>query len=114
MGSLVATLAQGFILGGLLSGMPVSNGQFTGGYWDWLNPFSILVTLGGAAGFVLLGTTYFAMKTEGAARDRSIKAAGSPSVRRNFASLRAISPLSRSWSKPARWRIPCSARILIS
>jgi cytochrome bd ubiquinol oxidase subunit II len=76
LGSLVATLAQGFILGGLLSGMPVSNGQFTGGYWDWLNPFSILVTLGGAAGFVLLGTTYFAMKTEGEARDRSIKAAG--------------------------------------
>src|SRR5579864_1035992 len=33
---------------------------------------------------------------------RSVRAAGSPSSRRNLASLRAISPLSRSWSKPAR------------
>ncbi|HET6490269.1 MAG TPA: cytochrome d ubiquinol oxidase subunit II [Syntrophales bacterium] len=76
LGSFVATLAQGFLLGGLLSGMPVSNGQFAGGHWDWFNPFSVLITLGGAAGFVLLGTTYFATKAEGAARDRSIKAAG--------------------------------------
>ncbi len=76
LGSLVATLAQGFILGGLLSGMRISNGQFAGGYGDWLNPFSILVALGGTAGFVLLGTTYLAMKAEGALRDRSIKAAG--------------------------------------
>ena len=57
LGSLVATIAQGFILGGLLSGMPVVNGLFAGGYGDWLNPFSALIAAGGAAGFVLLGTT---------------------------------------------------------
>ena len=45
---------------------------------------------------------------------RSIKAAGNPRVRRKVASLRAISPLSRSWSKPAKCRIPCNAKILIS
>ncbi len=33
---------------------------------------------------------------------RSIKEAGRRRARRNFASVRAISPLSRSWSKPAR------------
>jgi cytochrome d ubiquinol oxidase subunit II len=76
LGSLFATIAQGFILGGLLSGVPVLNGQFTGGYGDWLNPFSALTAVAGAAGFVLLGTTYFAMKTEGAPRDRAIHAAG--------------------------------------
>jgi cytochrome bd ubiquinol oxidase subunit II len=76
LGSLFATLGQGFILGGLLSGMPVLNGRFAGGYGDWLNPFSALIAVGGAAGFVLLGTTYFAMKTEGTLRERSIKAAG--------------------------------------
>jgi cytochrome d ubiquinol oxidase subunit II len=75
LGSLVATLAQGFILGGLLSGMSVFNRQFAGGYGDWLNPFSALIAVGGAAGFVLLGTTYFAMKTEGELRNRSINAA---------------------------------------
>lgn len=76
LGSLVATLAQGLILGGLLSGMRISNGLFAGGYGDWLNPFSVLISLGGAAGFLLLGTTYLVMKTEGALRERSIKAAG--------------------------------------
>lgn len=75
LGSLVATIAQGFILGGLLSGMPVVNGLFAGGYGDWLNPFSALIAAGGAAGFVLLGTTYLAMKTEGPLRERSIQAA---------------------------------------
>jgi len=75
LGSLVATIAQGFILGGLLSGMPVVNGQFAGGFGDWLNPFSALIAVGGAAGFVLLGTTYLAMKTDGALRERSIRAA---------------------------------------
>jgi cytochrome d ubiquinol oxidase subunit II len=75
LGSLVATLAQGFTLGGLLSGMPVANGQFAGGFGDWLNPFSALVAAGGTAGFVLLGTTWLAMKTEGVLRERSIRAA---------------------------------------
>jgi cytochrome d ubiquinol oxidase subunit II len=75
LGSLVATLAQGFTLGGLLSGMPIANGQFAGGFGDWLNPFSALVAAGGAAGFVLLGTTWLATKTEGALRERSIRAA---------------------------------------
>jgi cytochrome d ubiquinol oxidase subunit II len=55
--------------------MPVSNGLFAGGYGDWLNPFSALIAAGGAAGFVLLGTTYLAMKTDGALRERSIQAA---------------------------------------
>ena len=73
LGSLVATLAQGFTLGGLLSGMPVVERQFAGGYGDWLNPFSALVAAGGAAGFVLLGTTYLAMKTEGELRERALK-----------------------------------------
>lgn len=75
LGSLVATLAQGFLLGGLLSGMSVVNGQFAGGYADWLNPFSTLVAAGGTAGFVLLGTTYLAMKAEGEIRGRALKTA---------------------------------------
>ncbi len=75
LGSLVATLAQGFTLGGLLSGMPVVERQFSGGFGDWFNPFSALVAAGGAAGFVLLGTTYLAMKTDGELRERAMKTA---------------------------------------
>ncbi|HQL89840.1 MAG TPA: cytochrome d ubiquinol oxidase subunit II [Syntrophales bacterium] len=75
LGSLVATVAQGFTLGGLLSGMPVVNGQFAGGWGDWLNPFSALVAAGGTAGFVLLGTTYLAMKADGELRGRALRTA---------------------------------------
>ncbi len=75
LGSLAVTVSQGFLLGGLLSGMPVVNGRFAGGYADWLNPFSALVAAGGTAGFVLLGTTYLAMRTGGELRERAIKTA---------------------------------------
>jgi cytochrome d ubiquinol oxidase subunit II len=75
LGSLVATLAQGFTLGGLLSGMPVVERQFAGGFGDWLNPFSALVAAGGTAGFMLLGTTFLAMRSDGELRQRALKAA---------------------------------------
>jgi len=48
------------------------------------------------------------------ASPRSVKDKGSRSARRKVASLRAICPLSRSWSKPARWRIPCRTRTFTS
>jgi len=75
LGSLVTTLAQGFLLGGLLGGLPVAEGQFAGGYGDWLNPFSTLIAATGAAGFVLMGMTYLIMKAEGPLRERSMQAA---------------------------------------
>ena len=75
LGSLAATLAQGFTLGGLLGGMPIVERQFAGGFGDWLNPFSALVAAGGTAGFVLLGTTYLAAKSDGDLRRRALKTA---------------------------------------
>ena len=75
LGSLVATLTQGFLLGGLLGGLPVAEGQFAGGYEDWLNPLSTLIAATGAAGFVLMGMTYLIMKAEEPLRERSIQAA---------------------------------------
>ena len=44
---------------------------------------------------------------------RSVRRAAA-ALARSFASLRAISPLSRSWSKPARCRMPWRVRILTS
>ena len=49
-----------------------------------------------------------------APRDRSIRPTSSFSFWRNRASSMAISPLSRSWSNPARWRMPWSTRIFTS
>jgi len=64
-GSLLATLAQGFLLGGLLSGPRVVGSQFAGGVWDWLGPLPALVAAGLVGGYALLGGTYLVIKTEG-------------------------------------------------
>jgi cytochrome d ubiquinol oxidase subunit II len=64
-GSLLATVAQGFALGGLLSGLEVVNGRFAGSLWGWLNPFSVLVALGVLFGYLMLGANYLSWRTEG-------------------------------------------------
>jgi len=64
-GSTVAAFAQGVILGGLIQGIRVENGQFAGGALDWATPFALLTGLGVVAGYALLGATWLAMKTEG-------------------------------------------------
>ncbi|MFW6113116.1 MAG: cytochrome d ubiquinol oxidase subunit II [Thermodesulfobacteriota bacterium] len=63
-GSLLAALAQGFILGGVLTGLPLAGGDYAGGVWNWLNPFTLLVSVGLACGYVQLGTTYLLLKTD--------------------------------------------------
>jgi cytochrome d ubiquinol oxidase subunit II len=70
-GSLVAVIAQGLTLGGVLSGTKVAEGQFTGGPFDWLNAFSVTVGLALIAGYILLGSTYLLIKTEGTVQERA-------------------------------------------
>jgi len=72
-GSLVAATAQGFALGGLLAGIHVEDGRFVGGVWDWVNPFSLLVTLGVVVGYVTLGCNYLILKTEGDLKKRGFR-----------------------------------------
>ena len=64
-GSTVAAVSQGVILGALIQGITVVDGQFAGGAFDWLTPFSLMCGLGVAAGYALLGSTWLMMKTEG-------------------------------------------------
>ncbi|MGZ9073658.1 MAG: cytochrome d ubiquinol oxidase subunit II [Rhodoplanes sp.] len=72
-GSLVASIAQGVILGGLIQGIRVENAAFAGGPFDWATPFATLCGCGVVAGYALLGATWLIMKTEGpvAARARA-------------------------------------------
>jgi cytochrome d ubiquinol oxidase subunit II len=70
-GSTVAALCQGLILGGLLQGITVVDGQFAGGPLDWLTPFSLVCGLGVVAGYALLGATWLLMKTEGPVEQRA-------------------------------------------
>ncbi len=70
LGSLVTTLAQGFALGGLLSGIRVENGAFSGGVWDWINPFSGLIAAGVLFGYIMLGGNFLVWKLEGTLEER--------------------------------------------
>lgn len=64
-GSILAAFSQGVILGGLLQGIEVRNGQFAGGAFDWLTPFSVFTGVAVVFGYALLGATWLNMKTEG-------------------------------------------------
>lgn len=65
-GSFVAALGQGFALGSVIAGISVDQaGHFIGTTWDWLNWKSILVALTLIQGYVLIGSTYLILKTEG-------------------------------------------------
>ncbi len=64
-GSTLAAFAQGVILGGLIQGIPVVDGAYGGGAFDWATPFGLLCGLALVAGYALLGATFLVMKTEG-------------------------------------------------
>jgi len=66
VGSFLAALFQGFALGSILEGITVDDaGHFSGGLWDWLDWRSLLVALTLIQGYVLIGSTYLILKTEG-------------------------------------------------
>lgn len=64
-GSLLATFAQGIVLGMFVQGFPQAGGQFVGTSWDWLRPFPLFAGAGLVAGYALQGATWMIMKTEG-------------------------------------------------
>jgi cytochrome d ubiquinol oxidase subunit II len=72
-GSVVATLAQGFVLGGFIQGVAFENNAFAGGPWDWATPFTLIVALGLTAGYALLGAAWLVYKTEGPLHARAQK-----------------------------------------
>src|ERR1700690_1939403 len=65
MGSGTATFCQGIILGTLLQGIKIVDGQFAGEAFDWLSPFSVFCGLGLLATYATLGCGWLVMKTDG-------------------------------------------------
>ena len=64
-GSVLASFAQGVIVGMFIQGFDEAGGQFVGTSWDWVRPFPIFAGLGVMAGYALQGATWLIMKTEG-------------------------------------------------
>ncbi len=75
LGSLLATVAQGAMLGSFVHGIDVQGGRYAGGPWGWFTPFSAVTAAGLVAGYALLGATWLIYKTEGALQDRCFRVA---------------------------------------
>ena len=75
-GSVVATFAQGLVLGTYVQGLPIVGRQFSGGSFEWATPFALMTGAGLVVGYGLIGACWLVMKTEGKlqawARDKAI------------------------------------------
>lgn len=65
LGSFLAALFQGAILGSLVQGINVVDNAYAGGPFDWLTPFSIMTGIALVIGYSLLGSTWLVLKTNG-------------------------------------------------
>jgi cytochrome d ubiquinol oxidase subunit II len=53
----------------MIRGIPVANGQYAGGSFEWLAPFPVFTGIGLVLGYALLGAGWLILKSEGALRD---------------------------------------------
>jgi cytochrome bd ubiquinol oxidase subunit II len=68
-GSLMATLMQGLMVGGLVEGLKFSNGEYSGGIFGWFTPFAVLCAIGLCLGYALLGACWLVLKAEADVRE---------------------------------------------
>jgi len=69
LGSAVMAFVQGAAVGGMIIGIPVSNGQYSGGTFRWLAPFPMMTGTGLVFGYALLGACWLVLKSKGALHD---------------------------------------------
>ena len=70
-GSTIAALCQGIALGALLQGISVTGRGYSGGWWEWLSPFSLLCGASLIVGYALLGSCWLIYKTQGALQNKT-------------------------------------------
>jgi cytochrome bd ubiquinol oxidase subunit II len=75
-GSLVATFAQGVVLGTFIQGFKVEDRHFAGSSFDWVSPFPIATGVALMFGYGLLGACWLILKTQGELQDWARRAAG--------------------------------------
>jgi cytochrome d ubiquinol oxidase subunit II len=72
VGSLLAPLLIGIALGDLLHGLPINSAQnYTGSFWDLLQPYALLTGVTLVLICLLHGATFLSLKTTGSMRERS-------------------------------------------
>ncbi|GLK82093.1 cytochrome d ubiquinol oxidase subunit II [Ancylobacter defluvii] len=65
-GSILATLCQGLILGGLIGGVPMQDGMFSGGAFSFFSFLGLLCGVGLVGGYALIGAGWLIWRTNGA------------------------------------------------
>ena len=65
LGSFTAAFFQGVTLGAFLDGIAMTDGRFSGGALDWISPFSLFTGVALVVAYMLLGSTWLLMKTDG-------------------------------------------------
>ncbi len=90
LGSSIAALTQGIILGAILQGIRVAHDSYAGGWLDWLSPFTLLTGVSVVLGYALLGATWLVWKTEGSGQAHARRLAAKLAV----ATLVAMSAVS--------------------
>ncbi|MDR3288354.1 MAG: cytochrome d ubiquinol oxidase subunit II [Peptococcaceae bacterium] len=79
VGSFLPALLYGVAMGNVARGIALNAAQnYTGTFWQLLNPYALLFGLLGLAAFLLQGSAYLGFKTEGDLQQRSL------SFSRNF------------------------------
>ena len=93
VGSLLAPLLIGVALGDLLHGLPINSHQeYTGSFWDLLQPYGLFTGVTLVLICLLHGATFLALKTTGDMRERARAAGppGGPADRRRRRGLRHL------------------------
>lgn len=72
LGSLLPALLYGVAMGNVAAGIPLNTAQnYTGSFFDLLNPYALLLGVTGFTAILLQGATYASFKTEGAVARRA-------------------------------------------
>lgn len=74
VGSLLATLAQGVIVGSLIQTIPNDGQQFTGTGWEWFSPFPLFCALTLVVAYCLMGQGWLNWRGTGVLASRARRA----------------------------------------
>ncbi len=69
LGSTIAAFVQGAAVGAMIHGIPVVDGQYSGGRFEWLAPLPVFTGIGLVLGYALLGAGWLVLKCEGELRE---------------------------------------------
>ncbi len=76
LGSTVVAFVQGAAIGTMVQELPVVNGRYAGGSFEWITVFSIICGVGLVLAYALLGAGWLMLKTEGPVHERARRQMG--------------------------------------